>query len=69
MEIKFRPGGKNIEVWQPVESLSALNSGTNGLQIERLRLELTRRVYHLIKKQDQCRATGGGVKYKMLTDY
>jgi len=40
MKIESRPGGKDIEAWQPVESL----------QVERLARELTQQVYHLTKK-------------------
>ena len=40
MKIESRPGGKDIEAWQPVESL----------QVERLARELTQRVYRLTKK-------------------
>jgi len=40
MKIESRPGGKDIEAWQPVESL----------QVERLARELTQKVYHLTKK-------------------
>jgi len=41
MKIESRPSGKDIEAWQPVESL----------QVERLARELTRKVYRLTKKQ------------------
>jgi len=40
MKIESRPGGKDIEAWQPDESL----------QVERLARELTRKVYCLTKK-------------------
>ncbi len=50
MKIESRPGGKDIEAWQPVESPSALSSGPKGLKVERLARELTRKVYRLTKK-------------------
>ncbi|MBW1863571.1 MAG: hypothetical protein JRJ02_14560 [Deltaproteobacteria bacterium] len=36
MKIESRPGVKDIEAWQPVESPSAVSSGPKGLQVERL---------------------------------
>ena len=59
MKIEPRPGGKDIEAWQPVESPSAVRhvdelmssrSEPNGLQVERLARELTRKGYRLTKK-------------------
>ena len=48
MKIESRPGGKDIEAWQPVESL----------KVERLARELTRKVYRLTKKPEFARDYG-----------
>ena len=48
MKIESRLGGKDIEAWQPVESL----------KVERPARELTREVYRLIKKPGFARDYG-----------
>ena len=49
---------EDIDAWQPVESPSAVSSEPNGLQVERLARELTRKVYGLTKKAKFSRDFG-----------
>ena len=58
MKIESRPGGKDIEAWQPVESHSTQSSWPRCLKVERLARELTRKVYRLTKKPGFARDFG-----------